>query len=151
MGYPGGSEGKESTCNARDLRSTSGFGRSPGGGDGNPLLCSGLENSMDCIVHGVTKSRTQQSDFHFESPGTHSLSGSWASPDRKLPYLVLRSRRESRLLPWSSVQTGLSGLAIWNGRFYLLTPDSSSPIQECPRRQRDKRPSRGPGGREGTG
>ena len=142
---PDSSFGKESACNAGDLDVIPWLGRSPGEGKGYPLLCSG------CIVHGVTKSRTQLSDFHFESPGTHSLSGSWASPDRKLPYLVLRSRRESRLLPWSSVQTGLSGLAIWNGRFYLLTPDSSSPIQECPRRQRDKRPSRGPGGREGTG
>jgi len=44
MGYPGGSEGKESACNARDLRSTSGFGRSPGGGDGNPFQYSCLEN-----------------------------------------------------------------------------------------------------------
>ena len=41
------------------------LGRSPGGGHGNPLQYSGLENSMDCIVHGVTKSWTQLSDFHF--------------------------------------------------------------------------------------
>ena len=42
-----------------------GLGRSPGEGKGYPLQYFGLENSMDCIVHGVTKSRTQLSDFHF--------------------------------------------------------------------------------------
>ena len=44
MGFPGGSDGKESACNAGDLSSISGLGRSPGGGHGNPLQCSGLEN-----------------------------------------------------------------------------------------------------------
>ena len=52
-------------CNAGDLGSIPRFGRSPGEGKGNPLHCSGLENSMDCIVHGVTKSQTQLSDVHF--------------------------------------------------------------------------------------
>ena len=65
MGFPCGSVGKESTCNAGDLGSIPGFGRFPGEGKGYPLQYSGLENSMDCIVHGVAKSRTQQSDFHF--------------------------------------------------------------------------------------
>ena len=41
------------------------LGRSPGEGNGYPLQYSGLENSMDCIVHGVTKSPTRLSDFHF--------------------------------------------------------------------------------------
>ena len=41
------------------------LGRSPGGGKGYPLQYSGLENSRDYTVHGVTKSRTQLSDFHF--------------------------------------------------------------------------------------
>ena len=53
-----GSDGKESTCSVEDLGSTPGLGRSPGEGNGYPLQYSGLENSMDCIVHGVTKSRT---------------------------------------------------------------------------------------------
>ena len=44
-----------------------GLGRSPGEGKGPPLQYSGLENSMNCIVHGVTKSRTQLRDFHFTS------------------------------------------------------------------------------------
>ena len=46
------------------LGSIPGLGRSPGEGEGYPLQYSGLENSMDCTVHGVTKSRTQLSDFY---------------------------------------------------------------------------------------
>ena len=65
MRFPGGSAGKESTCKAGDLGSIPGLGRSPGEGKGNPLQYSGLENSMDCIVGGVAKSRTRLSDFHF--------------------------------------------------------------------------------------
>ena len=60
-GFPGGSAGKEPTCNVGDLGMIPGLGRSPGGGHGYPLQYSGLENSMDCMgqkVHGVEKSRT---------------------------------------------------------------------------------------------
>ena len=57
-GFPGGSADKESTCNAGDLGSIPGLGKSPGEGNGYPLQYSGLENSMDYIVHGVTKSWT---------------------------------------------------------------------------------------------
>ena len=64
--FPCGSDGKEPACNAGDLGSIPGLGRSPGEGKGYPLQYSGLENSMDCIVHGVAKSRTQLSDFHFQ-------------------------------------------------------------------------------------
>ena len=64
MGFPGGSAGKESTCSVGDLGSIPGLGRSPGEGKGYPLHYSGLERSMDCIVHGVTKGRTWLSDFH---------------------------------------------------------------------------------------
>ena len=63
--FPCGSAGKESTCKAGDLGSIPGQGRSPGEGKGYPLQYSGLENSKDCIVHGVEKSRTRLSDFHF--------------------------------------------------------------------------------------
>ena len=49
---------KESAHNAGDLGLIPGLGRSPGEGKGYPLQHSGLENSMDCIAHGVTKSRT---------------------------------------------------------------------------------------------
>ena len=65
MGFPCGSAGKESACNAGDSGSIPGFGRSPGEGKGYPLWYSGLENSPDCIVHWVAKSRTWLSDFHF--------------------------------------------------------------------------------------
>ena len=58
LGFPCGSAGKESTCNAGDLSLIPGLGRSPGKGKGYPLQYSGLENSMDCIVHGVAKSWT---------------------------------------------------------------------------------------------
>ena len=59
-----GSAGGESACNLEDLGSISGLGRFPGEGKGYPLQYSGLENSMDCIVHGVAKSRTLLSNFH---------------------------------------------------------------------------------------
>ena len=58
-GFPCGSAGKESTCSAGDLGSIPGLRRSPGEGKGYPLQYSGLEKSMDCILHGVAKSRTQ--------------------------------------------------------------------------------------------
>ena len=58
MGFPGGSAGKESACNAGDLGSIPGLGRFLGEGNGCPLQYSGLENSMDSIVHGDTKSWT---------------------------------------------------------------------------------------------
>ena len=53
-----GSPGKESACNAGDLGSIPGLGRCPGEGEGYSLQYSSLENSMDCIVHGVAKSQT---------------------------------------------------------------------------------------------
>ena len=57
----------ESACNVGDLASVPGLGRSLGEGKGYPLLYSGLENSRDCIVHGVAKSQTQLSDLHFHA------------------------------------------------------------------------------------
>ena len=65
QGFPYGSVGKESACNAEDVGSIPGLERIPGEGKGYPLQYPGLENSMDCIVHGVVKSQTQLSDFHF--------------------------------------------------------------------------------------
>ena len=63
MGFPGSSAGKELACNAGDLGSIPGLGRPPGEGNGYLLQYSGLENSEDCIVHGVTKSWRWLSDF----------------------------------------------------------------------------------------
>ena len=72
LGFPGGSEDKASACNAGDLGSIPGLGRSPGEGNGNPLQYSCLENPMDggawwATVHGVTKSWTRLSDFTFQA------------------------------------------------------------------------------------
>ena len=60
----------ESACNAGDLGSIPGLGKSLGEGKGYPLQHSGLENSMDCIVHGVAKSQTEQLSL---SLSTYSL------------------------------------------------------------------------------
>ena len=65
LGFPGGSTGKESARNAGDLGSIPGLGRSRGEGNDYPPQYSGLENSMDCIVHGVAKSWTPLSNVHF--------------------------------------------------------------------------------------
>ena len=71
LGFPCGSAGKESACNTGDLDLIPGLGRSPEEGTGySPQIQkvqkdSGLENSMDFMVHGVSKSQTRLSDFHF--------------------------------------------------------------------------------------
>ena len=67
MGFPGGSDSKESTCNAGDLGLIPGLGRSHAGGLGNPLQYSCLENPMgkgawQATVHEVARSRTGLSD-----------------------------------------------------------------------------------------
>ena len=72
-GFPGGLDGKESACNARDPGSIPGSGRTPGEG----IECSCLENSRDAgawwmIVHGVTNSKTRLSDIHFIEPNSWS-------------------------------------------------------------------------------
>ena len=64
LGFPCGSAGKDSACNAGDLGWIPGLGRSPGEEKGFPLQYSGLD-SLDCIAHGVTRSRTRPSDFYF--------------------------------------------------------------------------------------
>ena len=65
MGFPDSSVGKESACNGGDLGSIPGLQRYSGEGKGYTLQYSGLENSMDYIVHGVTTSQTRPSNFHF--------------------------------------------------------------------------------------
>ena len=67
LGFPGGSNSKEFACNAGDLSSIPGLGKSTGEGNGNPLQDSCLENSMDrgawqATAHGVTKSQTRLRD-----------------------------------------------------------------------------------------
>ena len=67
QGFSCGLGGKESTCNAGDLGSVPGLGRFPREGKSYPLQCSEMENSMDCIVHGIAKSQTWLREFHFIS------------------------------------------------------------------------------------
>jgi len=62
LGFPCGSAGKESTCDAGGLGLIPALGRSLGEGKGYLLQYSGLENSMDCVSHGVTKSWTRLND-----------------------------------------------------------------------------------------
>ena len=64
---PCGSTGKESACRVGDLGSIPGLGRPSGEWKGYPLQYFGLENSMDCIIHGVAKSQTWLSNFHFHA------------------------------------------------------------------------------------
>ena len=76
LGFSGGSDGKESACKEGDLGSISGSGRSPGGGHGNPLQDSCLENPTDRGAHGkavqrVAKSRTQLSVYTHTHTHTH--------------------------------------------------------------------------------
>ena len=70
-----GSAGKESACNAGDLGLIPVLGRSPGEGKGYTFQYSSLENSMDCTVHGVTKSWTRESDFHHHRHHHHEVCG----------------------------------------------------------------------------
>ena len=89
---PVGSAGKESVCKAGDLGSIPGLGRSPGEGNGYPLQYSGLENFMDCIVHGVVKSQNQLSDFHF-----HCKSSIGTENQRDFESLLVLSFNEAKM------------------------------------------------------
>ena len=86
LGFPCGSAGKESAYNAGDLGSIPGLGRSHGEGKGYPLQYSGLENSMDCIVHGAAKSQTQLNDFHFLLGNLDLIFNIYTIPILKLVY-----------------------------------------------------------------
>ena len=75
LDFPRGSANKESSCNAGDLGLIPGLGRSPGEGKSYPFQYSGLENFLDCIIHGVTKSHTWLNDFHFQAQKQLKLTG----------------------------------------------------------------------------
>ena len=89
LGFPCGSAGKESTRNAGDLGFIPGLERSLGEGKGYPLQYSGLENSTDCIVHGVTKSWTRLSNFHFH---VHN------SPKQETTQVVISRRVDQQIV-----------------------------------------------------
>ena len=79
VGFPDALMVKNPPANAGDIRdvgSICGLGRSPGEGTGYPLQYSSLENSMDCIVHGVAKSQTRLNDFTFTFTGGSDAKGS---------------------------------------------------------------------------
>ena len=93
LGFPGGSGSNASACNAGDLGSISGLGRSPGEGNGDSLQYSCLENPMDrgawkASVHGVAEDRTRLSNFTFtfhfhaleKDMATHSSFLAWRIP-----------------------------------------------------------------------
>ena len=76
LGFTSGSAGKESTCNVGYLGSTPELGRPPGEGKVYPLQYSGLENAMDCTVHGITESdMTEQRSLslHFQAYILHEM------------------------------------------------------------------------------
>ena len=74
MGFPDRSVGKESICSAAYPGSIPGLGRSPGEGIGYPPQYSGLENFMDCVVHGVAKRLTRLSlSVTMSIEDTHSV------------------------------------------------------------------------------
>ena len=85
----------DAACNAGDLSSIPRLGRFPGEGQGYPLQYSGLENSMDCIGHGVTKSQTWLSDFH-------SLTWTWLSDFQSLIHSL------TMCILWRNLSTPLS-------------------------------------------
>ena len=67
LGFPCGSAGKKSTCDARDLGSTPGLGRSPGEAERQPIPVF-WPGEFDYLVHGVAKRWTRLSNFHFYFP-----------------------------------------------------------------------------------
>ena len=91
-GLPCGSAGKETACNAGDLGLIPGLRRSPGERKGYPLQYSGLENSMDCTVHGVpwTQSQTQLNDFQIKSNSSVEKRKWTRTQDSELTILSLR-------------------------------------------------------------
>ena len=89
-GFHCGSAGKESACNAGDLGLIPGLGRPPGEGKGHPFRYSVLENPMDreawwATVHGVAKSQTRLSDFHFALCGESIRAGTGDGLEMHLP------------------------------------------------------------------
>ena len=110
--FPCNSAGKESACNAGDLSSIPGLGRSPGGGKGYLLQCSGLKNSMDCISMGSQRVGHDRGAFSFTcevgaSGRNQTTEDSEDAQDRKTSPLVLRG--SGCLTPGPPLQIRLQG------------------------------------------
>ena len=88
----GGSHGEESTHNTGDLGSIPGLGRSPGEGKGYLLQYFGLENSMDSMVHGATKSQIRLSNFHI-----HTYLKNDSTISLKIPFLLKKKKISTTL------------------------------------------------------
>ena len=109
LGFPCGSAGKESACNEGDLGWIPGLGRSPGEGKGYSLQYSGLENSLDCIVHGVTKTRLRLRDFHSVTELNLGLDTTSISNSRKFHRVSQFVRTISWTLWFSSIYECILG------------------------------------------
>ena len=103
LGFPCGSAGKESACDVGDLGLIPGLGRFSGEGKSHPLQYCGLENSTDCIVHGIAKSRTRLSIFHF--------------PQSQLPILLTDAPKDMVISTSDTDEPGTEGhLGVSGGR-----------------------------------
>ena len=142
--FPGGSAGKEFACSMGDLGSIPGLGRSPGEGNSYPLQYSGLENSMDCIVHGVVKSQTQLSNFYFLFLVSYTLPPSHFNISEMEAQL---SKKKWQDLTISStdhihfVSNGISHLTLTNDEHVMYS--CFLLVDEKTEAQRDKRLARG--------
>ena len=94
------------TCNARDLGSIPGLERFPGEGNSYLLQYSGLENSIDCTIHGIAKNWTRLSDFH-----THLFLTSLSHPQSHPHSLLFRL---TRLRLWVGNHSWLQVFEKWN-------------------------------------
>ena len=112
-GFPSGSVGKESACNAGDLGSIPGLGRSPGEGNGNPLQCSCLENSIDrgarqATVHGIAVTHNWET-FTF-----HSQLGFPGSASGKESTCQCRRSKRRGFDPWT-------GMILWGRKWHPIS------------------------------
>ena len=98
MGFPGGSGGKESTCNVGDLGLIPELGKSPAERKVYPLQYSGLENSMDCTVHEVTKSWTRLNDLSLGIRSTRQKFSMWITEPFFLGFLNSKYSLNQNLL-----------------------------------------------------
>ena len=118
---PGGSAGKESTCNMGDLGSIPGLGRSPGEGNGYPLQYSGLENSMDCIMGSKRVGHDLVTfTFTFSIKEARWVFGSWV-------YFLL-----SQLVFWIKSVFLAPKTCLFTGFAHSMSLDSVTPIMLCP-------------------
>ena len=134
MGFPGASNGKESACNAGDLGSVPGLRRCPGEGKRYPLQDSGLENPMDCRGHGVVKSQTGPSDFHFHAPCSISYNNE-DTEATQVPIDRWRNKEDGVYTRWNSHRHRRNEIlpfaAIWKELEGILLSDISQTKKYC--------------------